>query len=66
MSDDLWRFTDDLGPEKIVYLHDPGTEVFCSRAGPEAHHREEGKLGRAVVRVEGRDRPHLQPARNKN
>ncbi len=25
MNDDVWRFTDDLGPEKIVYLHDPAT-----------------------------------------
>jgi glutamate dehydrogenase/leucine dehydrogenase len=25
MSDDMWRFVDDLGPEKIVYLHDPAT-----------------------------------------
>jgi len=23
MQDDNWRFTDDLGPEKIIYLHDP-------------------------------------------
>ncbi len=23
MTDDIWDFTDDLGPEKIVYLHDP-------------------------------------------
>ena len=25
MNDDIWRFADDLGPEKIVYLHDPAT-----------------------------------------
>jgi glutamate dehydrogenase/leucine dehydrogenase len=25
MNDDVWRFADDLGPEKIVYLHDPAT-----------------------------------------
>ena len=25
MNDDNWRFADDLGPEKIVYLHDPAT-----------------------------------------
>ena len=27
MSDDVWRFTDDIGPEKIVYLHDPATRL---------------------------------------
>jgi len=25
MDDDMWRFADDLGPEKIVYVHDPAT-----------------------------------------
>jgi len=25
MNDDIWRFTDDLGPEKIAYLHDPAS-----------------------------------------
>jgi len=25
MNDSLWRFADDLGPEKIVYLYDPAT-----------------------------------------
>ncbi|MCK5364883.1 MAG: Glu/Leu/Phe/Val dehydrogenase, partial [Gammaproteobacteria bacterium] len=25
MNDDIWRFADDLGPEKIVYVHDPAT-----------------------------------------
>jgi len=25
MNDDIWRFADDLGPEKIAYLHDPST-----------------------------------------
>lgn len=25
MKDDIWRFADDLGPEKIVYVHDPAT-----------------------------------------
>jgi glutamate dehydrogenase/leucine dehydrogenase len=27
MSDDIWRFTDDLGPEKIVHLYDPSTNL---------------------------------------
>jgi glutamate dehydrogenase/leucine dehydrogenase len=25
MNDDMWRFADDFGPEKIVHLHDPAT-----------------------------------------
>jgi glutamate dehydrogenase (NAD(P)+) len=25
MNDDMWRFADDLGPEKIVYLHNPAS-----------------------------------------
>ena len=25
MKDDSWRFADDLGPEKIVFIHDPAT-----------------------------------------
>ena len=27
MSDDMWRFSDDLGPEKIAYLQDPGSAL---------------------------------------
>ena len=25
MNDDMWRFADDLGPEKILHVHDPAT-----------------------------------------
>ena len=25
MNDDLWRFSDDLGPKQIAYLYEPST-----------------------------------------
>lgn len=64
MSDDLWRFTDHLGPEKIVYLHDPaidlraivvvdnvacGPSIGGARMGPDVTVDECFRLARAMT-----------------
>ena len=64
MSDDTWRFADDLGPEKIVYLYDPATKlraivvvdnVACgpsiggARMGPDVSVDECFRLARAMT-----------------